>query len=64
MSEIVGCNTTAGAANGMTSGDGPPLHAGCMYRNPTIEYIWPENVPGAPIVENNFQGASLRLPAC
>ena len=57
MSEVVGCQTVAGAANNMTSGDGPPQHAGCQYRNPTIEYIWPENAPGAPIVENNFQGA-------
>ncbi len=57
MAEVIGCQTVAGAANNMTSGDGPPQHAGCQYRNPTIEYIWPENAPGAPIVENNFQGA-------
>jgi hypothetical protein len=28
--------------------------AGCLYRNPTIEYIWPENIPGGPPIENNF----------
>jgi len=42
-------NTQAGlaptAANGITWG---------QYRNPAIEYIFPENVPGTPIVANNF----------
>jgi len=42
-------NTQAGlaptAANGITWG---------QYRNPAIEYIFPENVPGTPIVPNNF----------
>jgi hypothetical protein len=52
MVDITGCTPVEGAANGVTSGDGPG--AGCMYRNPAIEYIWPENVPGAPIVPNNF----------
>jgi len=33
------------AANGLTWG---------QYRNPAIEYIFPENVPGTPIVPNNF----------
>src|SRR5438067_2932458 len=33
------------AANGITWG---------QYRNPAIEYIFPENVPGTPIVPNNF----------
>src|SRR4051812_39306506 len=33
------------AANGITFG---------QYRNPAIEYIFPENVPGTPIVPNNF----------
>jgi hypothetical protein len=33
------------AANGITYG---------QYRNPAIEYIFPENVPGTPIVPNNF----------
>ncbi|TMB33878.1 MAG: hypothetical protein E6J61_04675 [Deltaproteobacteria bacterium] len=33
------------AANGITTG---------QYRNPSIEYIFPENLPGTPIVENNF----------
>src|SRR4051812_1289294 len=33
------------AANGITWG---------QYRNPAIEYIFPENIPGTPIVENNF----------
>src|SRR5947208_2420348 len=33
------------AANGITWG---------QYRNPSIEYIFPENVPGTPIVPNNF----------
>jgi len=33
------------AANGITAG---------QYRNPAIEYIFPENVPGKPIVPNNF----------
>src|SRR5256885_10185402 len=32
-------------ANGITWG---------QYRNPAIEYIFPENVPGTPIVPNNF----------
>jgi hypothetical protein len=33
------------AANGITYG---------QYRNPAIEYIFPENIPGTPIVNNNF----------
>src|SRR4051812_10399077 len=33
------------AANGITYG---------QYRQPSIEYIFPENVPGTPIVPNNF----------
>jgi hypothetical protein len=33
------------AGNGLTVG---------QYRNPAIEYIFPENVPGTPIVPNNF----------
>eukprot|EP00953_Heterococcus_sp_UTEX-ZZ885_P034607 17903-Heterococcus_DN1.PRE.1 len=43
MSNIVGCTQSS-------TGTLP----GCSYRNPAIEYIWGENVPGAPIVENNF----------
>ena len=54
MADITGCTPVVGAVNGITSGTGPG--AGCMYRNPTIEYIWPENIPGTPIAESNFQG--------
>jgi hypothetical protein len=57
MVEVWNCTAVPGAANNITSGDAPPGSGGCMYRSPTIEYLWPENVPGTPIVANNFQSA-------
>lgn len=59
MSEIVGCTTVANAVNNITSGDGPPAHAGCMYRNPAIEYLWPEFPFGTAVPELNFAGEQL-----
>lgn len=63
MSEIVGCTTVANAVNNITSGDGPAAHAGCMYRNPAIEYIFPEFLAGTPVTELNFAGERLLLAA-
>ena len=59
MADITGCATVAGAANGITSGDGPAAHGGCMYRNPAIEYLWPEFLAGTPVPELNFGGERL-----
>ena len=38
------------AANGIVYG---------QYHAPILEYIFPENVPGAPIVENNFNNIAF-----
>ena len=61
MVEVWNCTAVPGAANNITSGDAPAGSGGCMYRSPTIEYLWPENVPGTPIVANNFESACPRI---
>lgn len=55
MASVMGCQPQYGAGNGLTSGDADTGFGGCHYRNPSIEFLWPENVPGARPVENNFQ---------
>jgi hypothetical protein len=59
--EVWNCTPVPGAANNITSGDAPAGSGGCMYRSPTIEYLWPENVPGTPIVANNFQSETRQM---
>lgn len=53
QSQIPGLGSAKTAANGLYYG---------QYHAPILEYIFPENVPGSPIVPNNFE--ELAFLAC